>query len=230
MVILQEENSDLATDLSSQKAIQKNDNAAQETQKHNNNNMVELFRHFHHHNEEEKPKSERFIDKTDKSGVRTTIYSDTMRVEGVTMEDCMKVICEVEHYPEFLSIYKSVDILVTSNDPVTRDIVQRARYFIHTFFMDVKYVLETRASSDGQTGKKTWTQVEGPSYLLKNSGEWRLQDKGSYIEIYYEFDLQFTIWIPEFFKSWILNQAMHSSMDAVKKRILFVNKRKTSTA
>jgi ribosome-associated toxin RatA of RatAB toxin-antitoxin module len=193
--------------------------------------MVELFkkRHFHR-SEDEKPKSEKFIDKTDNSGVRTTIYSDMMKVEGVTLEDCMKVICEAEHYPEFLTVYNSVDILWTKNDPVTGETVQRARYFIHTFFMDVKYVLETRAISDGKSGRKTWAQVEGPSYLLKNSGEWRLQDKGDYIEISYEFDLQFTIWIPEFFKNWILNQTMHSSMDAVKKRILYVNKHKTSTA
>ena len=196
--------------------------------------MVNLFRRSKKedtlettmHNKEESSSGDATLKDETVNGVRRTEYGDKMFVTGVSIDDCVRVIGEVQHYPEFLTVYKSVDIMWTQMDPVTGEKVERATYNIHMFFLDVNYVLETRIDQRDDYAKKIWNQVSGPSWLLVNSGAWTLYKSGDTIEIQYDFDLSFTMWIPDFFKKWVINHAMKNSMEAVKKRILFVHQQR----
>jgi ribosome-associated toxin RatA of RatAB toxin-antitoxin module len=173
--------------------------------------------------EEEAPK---VTDITDENGVAHAGIANTMLVEGASVKDCYDVISTVERYPEFLSMYNKVEILSEEYNEETKTNVRVARYVLNipsilkAIISEITYTLklECMYDADKNVAKMVWTAVDGPSFVVENSGEWNVSDKGSDANLQLDMAVGYSFYIPSYIKNWIQSSMVTGSLNDIKTR------------
>jgi ribosome-associated toxin RatA of RatAB toxin-antitoxin module len=160
------------------------------------------------------------------SGVR-----DKLIVEKSNFAHCFGVVSQVQKYPEFLSVYKSVEVLSVSAMP--HGIERVARYTIEVpslvkpFLSELVYTLKLTLEMDNtnKVAIMRWTHVDGPSFLKENNGKWIVRQKGDDVELELEIDMSYSFYLPSYISNMIQTSMLKDSLGAIKKRAVETQKK-----
>ncbi|KAL0482584.1 sorting nexin-15 [Acrasis kona] len=158
--------------------------------------------------------------------VATTAVRDSVLISNATVAHCFRVVSQVEQYPEFLSVYKKIELLKINE---TSEGIERVlRYTIDVptlakpFLSELVYTLKVTTKTDNENRIYTmqWEHVDGPSFLKENNGKWTVSDQGRDVKLEMECDMAYTFYLPSYIKSMIQSSMVSDTLNNIKKRIM----------
>jgi hypothetical protein len=174
----------------------------------------------------------RVFDSKDSTGIGRAGFQDVYTITDASREQCFNVINHVELYPQFLKIYSKTQVLsdvLDPQDPKKR--IRVARYDISVPFLlkaffrgGLSYTLKLTSTYDDatQTESMWWEQLDGPSFLVENTGRWDCVTCGPDVKIFLEMHLGYSFYLPEHIKKHIMAHILKDSMQNIQKRVLQV--------
>jgi len=160
------------------------------------------------------------------NGLNKSGFKVKYELKNIDKEKCFDVVNDVEKYTSFLKIYEKVTVISDTTEQNKR--IRIVRYdinipFILRFvFKDLYYVLKLTSTCKNDTNTMTWEQVEGPSFLLTNTGIWNVKQLNDNVIINLETSMIYNFYLPDYLKKYIASHILNDSMNNIKQRILFL--------
>jgi len=172
-----------------------------------------------------KYQEENVFDETE-NGLNKSGFRTSYELKNIDKKKCFDVINDVEKYTSFLKIYEKVTVISDIIEQNKR--IRIARYDINIpfilrfFFKDLYYVLKLTNICQDDTNTMIWEQVEGPSFLLENTGIWTVKQIDNNVIINLETSMIYNFYLPDYIKKYITSHILNESMNNIKQRILFL--------
>lgn len=169
------------------------------------------------------------FDTVDAQGIGRAGVRDALIIPNATAAHCFTVVSEVNRYPEFLSLYKSVKISSDVSSPDRLHNERIAHYslntplILHAFLKSVDYTLLLVSDYDPRTGVYTmsWTQTEGPSFIIENVGKWTISPQSNNsVEMQLEMNLGYSFYLPTHLKNMIQNHMVKDTLNSLRDRAI----------
>lgn len=171
------------------------------------------------------------FDSNDAFGTGRAGFRDVYTVLDADRLIVFNVVNDVHKYPEFLKIYESVEILSDEKDKDDHNKrIRIAKYniaipfILKAFFRDLHYTLKLTSNydNDNQTESMLWQQIDGPKFLVDNSGRWDVQKVDNNVKIFLEMNLGYNFYLPQHLKKYIMNYILKDSMKNIQKQVMKV--------
>jgi ribosome-associated toxin RatA of RatAB toxin-antitoxin module len=147
------------------------------------------------------------------TGRSEDVSSNVVRQTIVVAADpaaVMKIIADLEAYPQWQPDIKDVEILETGDDGRAR----RARFEVSAVGFTASFELEYEYTST----EMRWRLVES-DVLTRSDGSYVLVDQGDgTTQVTYELDVDTSIAVPAFLRRQIANRVVSSALQGVKRR------------
>ncbi|KAG2391829.1 hypothetical protein C9374_013314 [Naegleria lovaniensis] len=132
--------------------------------------------------------------------------------EGVTIIECLEVICDCEKYTEFIEGCVEAKTTKTYEDG-SFDVFWKASV---GGIINTEYTLRLKKEGNDGFG---WVETSHGPFKL-NRGNWKLVDLGNgNVEATYSVNMELNIWVPGLLRDFLIGTGLPRTMKAFKKRI-----------
>lgn len=127
-----------------------------------------------------------------------------------SIESCLDIITDYDHYAEFLTDLSQVKIVSTVDDN-TVDVL----FSVSIMLYSIEYTLRLTRTENGVVWRK-----EGPGPFETNNGSWKLEKvDDNKVLATYTVDCEFNIWVPSMVRDFVVGSRLPATLEAFKVRI-----------